>query len=125
MDALDNYDKYQKNYSDDQFWGKLKKVARKAGAKLVYCALLLFYVLKNPATPRADRAKILGALGYFILPLDIIPDFIPIAGFSDDLAALMWGIYSVATNITPEVRLQAKEKLVQWFKDDDAIEELV
>lgn len=117
MAPLANYDKYGKNYSEDSFWDKLGKVARKAGVKIVYAALLLFYVLKNPATPKADRAKIIGALGYFILPLDLIPDFIPVVGFSDDLAALAWGIYSVAKNITPEVKLQAHGKLGEWFKD--------
>lgn len=117
MAPLANYDKYGKNYSEDSFWDKLGKVARKAGVKIVYAALLLYYVLKNPATPKADRAKIIGALGYFILPLDLIPDFIPVVGFSDDLAALAWGIYSVARNITPEVKLQAHGKLGEWFKD--------
>lgn len=87
-----NYDKYQKNYSESEFWIKLKKVARKAGVKVVYAALLLYYVLRNPATPSADRAKILGALGYFILPIDLLPDFLPVAGFTDDLAALTWAL---------------------------------
>ena len=104
-----NYDKYQKNYSESEFWIKLKKVARKAGVKVVYAALLLYYVLRNPATPSADRAKILGALGYFILPIDLLPDFLPVAGFTDDLAALTWALYSVARNVTPEVRIMARQ----------------
>lgn len=112
-----NYDRYQKNYSDNQFWGKIVKVAKGAGVKVVYAALVLYFVLKNPATPKADKAKIIGALGYFIFPFDLIPDFVPVAGYTDDLAALIWGIYSVSKNITPEVKLQAKEKLGNWFKD--------
>ena len=114
-----NYDSYQKNYSDNQFWAKLQKVARKAGVKVIYIALLLYYVLRNPATPSADRTKILGALGYFILPIDLLPDFIPMAGYTDDLAALTWALYSVAKNITPEVRIMAREKLGQWIPDYD------
>lgn len=114
-----NYDSYQKNYSDNQFWAKLKKVARKAGVKVIYIALLLYYVMRNPATPSADKTKILGALGYFILPLDIIPDFLPVAGFTDDLAALSWALYSVAKNITPEVRIMARQKLGEWIPDYD------
>ena len=116
---MKNYDRYEKDYSDNQFWDKLRKVARRAGIKLIYFALLLYYVLKNPATPSADRAKILGALGYFILPVDLIPDFIPVAGFSDDLAALVWALYSVARNVTPEVKIQARQKLGEWFDDYD------
>ena len=115
-----NYDKYQKEFSEDGFWLKVKKVARKAGVKVIYMALLLYYVMRNPATPSADRAKILGALGYFILPMDLLPDFIPVAGFSDDIAALTWALYSVAKNITPETRIMAREKLGQWFPDYDS-----
>lgn len=120
MKALDNYDRYQRHFSDDQFWQKLKKMARKAGIKVVYAALLLYYVLRNPGTPRADRTKIIGALGYLILPTDLIPDFIPVAGYTDDLAALMWALYSVARNVTPEVKIQARQKLGEWFEDYDA-----
>ena len=121
MKALDNYEKYQKYFSDNQFWGKLKKIARKAGIKVVYAALLLYYVLRNPATPKADRTKIVGALGYLLLPTDLIPDFLPVVGFTDDLAALAWALYSVAKNVTPEVKIQARQKLGEWFEDyDDA-----
>ncbi len=119
MKVLDNYDKYQRYFSDDQFWGKMKKLARKAGIKVVYAALLLYYVLRNPGTPRADRTKILGALGYLILPTDLIPDFLPVVGFTDDLAALAWALYSVAKNVTPEVKIQARQKLGEWFADYD------
>lgn len=119
MQVLVNYDKYRKYFSDDQFWGKLKKLARKAGIKIVYAALLLYYVLRNPATPRADRTKIIGALGYLILPADLIPDFLPAVGYTDDLAALMWALYSVARNVTPEVKIMARQKLGEWFEDYD------
>ena len=119
MQVLDNYDKYRKYFSDDQFWGKLKKLARKAGVKIVYAALQLYYVLRNPATPRADRTKIIGALGYLILPADLIPDFLPAVGYTDDLAALMWALYSVARNVTPEVKIMARQKLGEWFEDYD------
>ena len=119
MKALDNYEKYQRYFSDDQFWGKMKKLARKAGIKVVYAALLLYYVLRNPGTPRADRTKILGALGYLILPTDLLPDFLPVVGFTDDLAALAWALYSVAKNVTPEVKIQARQKLGEWFADYD------
>ena len=117
MKPLENYDRYQKYFSDNQFWGKLKSLARRAGVKIAYAALLLYYVLRNSGTPRADRTKILGALGYLLLPMDLIPDFLPVAGYTDDLAALTWALYSVAKNITPEVKIQAREKLGEWFKD--------
>ena len=115
----DGYDSYKQHYDENDFWEKLRRFARKAGIKVSYAALLLFYVLKSPMTTSKDRAKIIGALGYFILPIDLIPDFIPVAGYTDDLAALVWGVYCVIKSITPEVKAQAAEKLHEWFGDFD------
>ena len=115
----DGYDSYQQHYDENDFWEKLRRFARKAGIKVSYAALLLFYVLKSPMTTSKDRAKIIGALGYFILPIDLIPDFIPVAGYTDDLAALVWGVYCVIKSITPEVKAQAAVKLHEWFGDFD------
>ncbi len=115
----DGYDSYQQHYDENDFWEKLRRFARKAGIKVSYAALLLFYVLKSPMTTSKDRAKIIGALGYFILPIDLIPDFIPVAGYTDDLAALVWGVYCVIKSITPEVKAQAAEKLHEWFGNFD------
>ena len=61
--------KYAENYDENAFWEKLKKFGRKAGIKVCYAALLLYYVLKSPLTSGKDRAKIIGALGYFLLPM--------------------------------------------------------
>ena len=111
--------KYSGHYEENAFWAKLQKFARKAGIKVTYAALLLYYVLKSPETSGKDRAKIIGALGYFILPIDLIPDFIPIAGYTDDLAALVWGVYCVIKSITPDVKAQAAAKLHEWFGEFD------
>ena len=111
--------KYSKHYDENDLWEKFRKFAKKAGIKVCYAALLLYYVLKSPDTSSKDRAKILGALGYFILPIDLIPDFIPIAGYTDDLAALVWGVYCVIKGITPEVKASAAIKLHEWFGDFD------
>ena len=118
-DMNEDLEKYSSHYNENDLWEKLQKFAKKAGIKVTYAALLLYYVLKNPATSSKDRAKIIGALGYFILPIDLIPDFIPIAGYTDDLAALTWGIYCVIKSITPEVKANAAAKLHEWFGDFD------
>ncbi|MBP5134600.1 MAG: DUF1232 domain-containing protein [Paludibacteraceae bacterium] len=108
---------YQKYYSESGFWKKLGKVAIVAGSRLIYCALLLYYVLKSPDVLIKDKAMIIGALGYFILPVDLIPDFIPVAGYADDMAALVACYNAVKDNVTPEIEQQAQEKLADWFGD--------
>lgn len=119
---MEELTKYEKHYSEESLADKIAKVAKQAGIKVIYAALLLYYVLKNPLTPKGDRNKILGALGYFILPFDLIPDWIPVAGFADDLAALTWALFAVSKNITPEVKAQAKAKLRDWFGNYDETE---
>ena len=110
--------KYAKHYDENELWEKLRKFGRKAGIKVTYAALLLYYVLKNPATSGKDRAKIIGALGYFILPIDLIPDFIPGTGFADDLLALLYVVKVLHDSITPEIKAKAQAKCNDYFKTD-------
>lgn len=119
MNKPDNIEKYQGNYSESGFWNKVKKVALKAGAKVIYVALILYYELADPNVSPKEKAIIIGALGYFILPLDLIPDAIPVLGFSDDLAALVAAYGYVKGHLTPEVKLRAWKKLCEWFDIDD------
>ena len=114
-----NLEKYADRYNEQDLLSKMTKAAKKAGIKVIYLVLLLYYVLKSPKVKMADKGKIWGALGYFILPIDLIPDFIPVAGYTDDLAALLWAFYAVAKNVTPEIEAQAKKKLHDWFGDYD------
>ena len=111
----DEIKKYEGNYSDSGFWEKLAKFALKIGEPVVYDALLLFYLLKSPSCPVQQKALILGALGYLILPVDLVPDAIPLLGFTDDAGALAVVIKVVKNNITPEIENQAREKLSEWF----------
>lgn len=114
-----NVEKYQYNYSESKLLRKLSSAARWAGAKVVYAVLLLYYVLRSDEVPLKEKSKILGALGYFILPADMVLDFIPMLGYSDDMAALLWALHSVATNISPQIKSKAKERLGELFKSYD------
>ena len=114
--------KYEKHYSEDSLWKKIGEVAKKAGLKTVYMVLLLYYVLISDSTPKKYKAMIIGALGYFILPLDAIPDIIPAVGYTDDVAALAGAILAVAKCISPEIEAQAKAKLKEWFGEYDELE---
>ena len=75
--------------------------------------LTLYYVLRSPSVSTADKAKIYGVLGYFILPFDIVPDLLPMVGYADDISALFWVVNVVWKNITPEVRDQARAKAIE------------
>ena len=111
--------KYVPNFSETKLWNKLSYFAQKAGVKTIYAVLLCYYVLKSPNVPKEDKAIIYGALGYFILPIDLIPDGIPIVGFTDDLAALIYALRTIWVNVTPDIEQQAATKLKTWFKDVD------
>lgn len=110
---------YQENYNESSLWNKVKKFAKMAGLKVIYLVLLLYYVLQSEMVSMTEKAKIYGALGYFILPMDLIPDAIPGVGFTDDFAALVACVIAVSSNITPEIEQQAKDKLADWFGDFD------
>ena len=110
--------KYEKEYSEDGLWEKIGKVAKKAGIKVIYYALLLFYALQSEKVTVAEKALIIGALGYFILPIDLIPDFMVPIGYGDDLA-VMWGLIKKLDCIDEAVKAQAQAKLTDWFGDYD------
>ena len=106
---------FQEHYDENSFWKKLGAIATKAGVKSVYYALVLFYTLTDDQTPARYKAIIAGALGYLILPVDMIPDFLPFAGLADDWAALLAAVTYVASAITPETKAKARLKLRDWF----------
>ena len=110
--------KYEKEYSEDGLWEKIGKVAKKAGIKGIYYALLLFYALQSDKVTVAEKALIIGALGYFILPIDIIPDFMVPIGYCDALA-VMWGLIKKLDCIDEVVKAQAQAKLTDWFGNYD------
>jgi len=108
---------YKDDYNESDFWDKIKKFGKSAGENVVGKALMLYYAALSDKTPVAIKALIYGALGYFIFPVDLVPDVIPFAGFADDLVALGTAIASASAYITPKVKKQAKEKLGEWFDD--------
>ena len=113
---MENYVQYSKFYSEDSFWKKLKGFAGKAGIKVVYLALLLYYMLVDEAVDLKSKITIVAALGYFIFPFDIIPDLIPIIGFTDDLSVLMFALSVVRGKINETHRLKARNTMEIWFR---------
>lgn len=119
---------YINRFSESGFWQKLQHFARQAGIKTVYSALLLFYAYRRKDTPAWAKTIVLGTLGYFLSPIDAIPDLSPIIGYTDDLGWLSFGLVTIASYINKEVRENARQRLTKWFgeydpKELDAIDE--
>lgn len=108
--TLDTAPQYERHYNEDGFWKKVKHVAAQVGAKVLYPALQLYYLLQSEEVPVKAKTFIIGALGYLILPADLVPDFIPALGFTDDLTALMLALRTVNKHLTPEINRLAKEQ---------------
>ena len=119
---LPDFMSYANKFSQSDFVEKISRIAKRAGAKLVYAALILYYTLQSDKESTANKALIIGALGYMISPLDVIPDAIPIVGLTDDLAVLLYVLKKVWGDVAPEIQEKAKQRLSKWF-DEDEIEE--
>ena len=115
MEENQDTTKYEQHYDENSFWSKVKSMAKKAGIKLIYIALLLYYYLQSSHISTKDKAIIYGALGYFIFPFDIIPDYIPFIGYTDDLSILMYAYKKVKSKIDDHIREKAKNKLNSFF----------
>ena len=116
---LPDFMSYSNKFTKKGFVEKISRIAKRAGAKLVYSALILFYTLQSKKISVKDKAIIIGALGYLISPLDLVPDAIPIAGLGDDMAVLIFVLHKVWGSVSDEVREKAKAKLSQWFDEDE------
>ena len=110
-------EKYRKHYSETGLFAKIGKVCRRSGMRTIYNVLLLYYLLTDDKTSWKHKSIIIGALGYFILPMDMLPDFIPFAGFTDDIAAITACIKATMENLTPEIKSKAAQKLNEWFTE--------
>ena len=106
---------YEKAYSEDSFWSKVKKFALAAGREVIEKALILYYSLGEPDVPKWAKGTIVAALGYFIFPADAIPDITPVVGYADDLGVLVAALAAVAAHVTPEAKRLAAEKLKILF----------
>ena len=116
---LPDFMSYSDKFSNRDFLDKVQRIAKRAGSKLVYGSLLLYYTIQSDKVSRTDKAIIIGALGYLISPLDVMPDAIPIVGLSDDMAVLVYVLKKVWSLISDEARVNAKNKMKLWFDEDE------
>ena len=110
---MSNMDKYQKNESMYKSNESILDWVMGVVKWLAYWALVVYYALQSPALPRKDKAKIIAALAYLILPFDLLPDAIPVVGVIDD-AAILWAVLRLLVVIDDSIKAQAAERVRQW-----------
>ena len=113
-------------FSESELWDKLRRIGRKAGREVVEKVLLLYYGLRHDEMPDKIRWSILGALAYFIIPTDIIPDFLLGAGFADDLIALGTAVKLAYDYMSEETKTKAAlqaDRLFGYSIEESAGEE--
>lgn len=111
------FEEYIKRFSEASLWKKVRNYANKAGQQTVYTVLLLFYAYRRSDTPLWAKNIILGTLGYFISPIDALPDLTPVIGYTDDMGVLSFGLVTIACYVNNDVKVKAKTQLKKWFKD--------
>ncbi len=116
---LPDFMSYKDKFTQNEFVEKISHIAKRAGAKLVYAALILYYTLQSENVSIKDKAIIIGALGYLISPLDVVPDAIPIAGLGDDMAVLIYVLHKVWGNVSDDVKKKAHDRLSKWFDEEE------
>ena len=97
------------------FWAKVRRVA--AALPFAEDLLAAYYCAFDRATPRHVQAALVGALAYFVLPFDVIPDMMPILGFTDDAAVLATALRLVAAHIRPEHRDAARQAIARGLAE--------
>jgi uncharacterized membrane protein YkvA (DUF1232 family) len=118
-DDIQGENGFSSSYSEKSLMEKIMSFAKLAGISVVYVVLLLYYTLKKVNLPVWAKSTIVGSLGYFIFPVDIIPDVLPGVGLTDDLGILMASLAAVACYIDDDVKKKAKTKLKDWFGEYD------
>ena len=114
------------NYSEETFWDKVEAVAKRAKEVIkdvLQKALVLYYAALDEETPEWARVVAFSAMAYFVMPIDVIPDYIPAIGYSDDLAILAGAIVTIAMHIKLIHRKQADEKMDELFGEIDEDED--
>lgn len=118
MQVTCNAEKYRKEYDRSRFIEKLSRVARYIGSKAVFSLLVMFYATLDKSIPFKARATLLAVLGYFVSPIDVIPDALPLLGFADDMAAVSFVLRQIWNNLNKETVSKARRRMRQWFPDE-------
>jgi uncharacterized membrane protein YkvA (DUF1232 family) len=116
---LKNTEAYSAYYSEASLWDKILKYGRHAGISVIYAGLLLYYLLQKEGLPIQVKVAILGALGYFIMPADVLPDIFMGLGYTDDLTVLMMVLTYSSKYIDQGIKAKARAKIRELFGESE------
>ena len=104
--------KYAENYDEKKMWSKIKDFFFEAGINLVIKVVQLWYVLQKPEVPVHIKVAIMGAIAYFVMPVDFVLDVLP-GGYHDDLLTVTLTLLAAEEYVDDEVRRKAREKVME------------
>jgi len=113
-----NIERFTRYFEEGKLFDKIISLAGKTGTNMLFYALILYFLMTNREIPMRTRLIFMAALGYFILPTDIISDFLPGIGFTDDLSFIIYALTQGTDHITPEIKAKARLKLNSLFKKE-------
>ena len=102
---------YSKHYNEKRLFRKLKNISGKLSIVVLYYIFVLFFLISDKSVPIKTRVIFIAALGYLIVPTDLVADFIPGLGFTDDAALIAYAISSATDYVTPELKEKALASL--------------
>ena len=118
IDVDKQLENHSDHYSDEKFLKKAKSEGKGLGFKALSAATTLYAALKSEEMSRSNKLIILGALGYFIFPFDIVVDFLPLVGLSDDAFVIIAALTKVFTSITDEMKSEGEQIAAKILKKD-------
>ncbi|MDO5036165.1 MAG: YkvA family protein [Porphyromonas sp.] len=98
---------FRKYYKEQKLQTKVKSLTDVLGENILLPILQAYYMIKSKEVPTSQKAILIGALGYFILPIDIAPDILGVPGFLDDLAVVSLALKQISGGATKEVKAKA------------------
>lgn len=117
FEEIHEIEKYGTHYSENRFWEKVLRIAKKVGATVLCPVFQLYYMLQSEQVPVKHKAYIVGALGYFILPFDLIPEgLFSLVGYTDDVAIMTFILSIVKESLTPEIKAKADKKVMELLQ---------
>lgn len=112
---------FGRHHSEQGFWRKVTRLPRSASGEILERALLLWSILVDRGTPAWARVAIVACLGYFVAPMDAVPDFVPVVGLADDLSAMVLLLARLEHLATEKARERAKDKVAHLRGEAKAI----